>query len=184
MIKPSYAQRLRIVTLLALLVVPSVADAKGGHSRGRFGKASAQSTAKSVTGIAPSALATPATAAAPKKPPSLPVPIPAAAPAPTPAAVIGAPPPQLQPTAPLSQPVTTTTLTAGGNGRTDTLPSSSGSSPSESAASTAGGGGSSLQDCMAFWDRDAHMTKAEWKGACSRSVHRLDNLHIESLLAR
>ena len=51
----------------------------------------------------------------------------------------------------------------------------------EAAPSTAGGGGKSLQDCMAYWDRDTHMTKSEWRTACQRSQQRLDNLKIESL---
>jgi hypothetical protein len=185
MIKSSHARRLPFVALLSLLVIPNGANAKGGHSHGRISKAALPLTANSAAVNASAALAAPAAAATPApKAPSLPVAVPAAAPAPTPGAVIGAPTTQLQPIAPLSPPVTTTTLTAGGTARTDTLTSSSGSSssPSETAASTAGGGGKSLQDCMAFWDRDAHMTKAEWKGACSRSVHRLENTHVENLL--
>jgi len=29
---------------------------------------------------------------------------------------------------------------------------------------------------MEFWDSATHMTKAEWKAACERSVHRLDTI--------
>jgi hypothetical protein len=47
---------------------------------------------------------------------------------------------------------------------------SPGASPSESAPSKPGGGGKSLQDCMGFWDRDTHMTKAEWRVACKRTM--------------
>src|SRR5262249_56644872 len=54
-------------------------------------------------------------------------------------------------------------------------------SPSQSAQSTAGGGGRTLQDCMGFWDRGTHMTKNEWRAACQRSIHRLDNLKVENL---
>jgi hypothetical protein len=43
-------------------------------------------------------------------------------------------------------------------------------SPSESAPSAPGGGGKSLADCMGFWDRETHMTKAEWKAACVRTM--------------
>jgi hypothetical protein len=67
--------------------------------------------------------------------------------------------------------------------RTDKLPSPTAlsASPSESAQSTAGGGGWGLKDCMAYWDRDTHMSKSEWRGACQRSAHRLDNLRIDDL---
>jgi hypothetical protein len=82
--------------------------------------------------------------------------------------VIGAPAPQLPPIAPLSPPDTipTTTLTTGGSARTDSAP---------------GGGGKTLQDCLAFWDAQTHMSKTEWKEACARSLHRLENLKVESI---
>jgi hypothetical protein len=36
-----------------------------------------------------------------------------------------------------------------------------------------GGGRDCLEGCIGFWDRATHMTKAEWKVACQRSiVHR------------
>jgi hypothetical protein len=36
-----------------------------------------------------------------------------------------------------------------------------------------GGGRDTLEGCISFWDRATHMTKAEWKAACQRSiVHR------------
>ena len=36
-----------------------------------------------------------------------------------------------------------------------------------------GGGRDTLEGCISFWDRATHMTKAEWKVACQRSiVHR------------
>jgi hypothetical protein len=84
--------------------------------------------------------------------------------------------------APLSEPVTTstTTLTAGGSARTDSATPSS-SSPTEAAPSIAGGGGRSLEACVSFWDPQTHMSKAEWKGACARSMHRLENLNVESI---
>jgi hypothetical protein len=111
------------------------------------------------------------------------LPAPASPPPPTPASAIGAPAPQLQALAPLSPAVTTTTLTAGGSGRPDATasPTPSSSSPSESAPSTAGGGGKSLQDCMGYWDSQTHMTKAEWRSACMRSVNRLANLKPETV---
>jgi hypothetical protein len=96
--------------------------------------------------------------------------------------VIGTPMTSAPPIAPLSPPVTTTPL-AGGPVRIDKLPSPSAlsSSPSESAQSTAGGGGWGLTQCMAFWDRETHMSKSEWRGACQRSAHRLDNLRVDDL---
>ena len=60
-------------------------------------------------------------------------------------------------------------------------PASSSTSPTEAAPSTAGGGGKSMDDCMGYWDRDTHMTKAEWKGACARSINRLANLKVETV---
>jgi hypothetical protein len=84
--------------------------------------------------------------------------------------------------APLPPQVATTPLT-GGSVRGDRLPTPTGpsDSPSQSAQSTAGGGGRTLQDCMGFWDRGTHMTKSEWRAACQRSIHRLDNLNVENL---
>ena len=71
----------------------------------------------------------------------------------------------------------------GGSVRGDRLPTPTGpsDSPSQSAQSTAGGGGRTLQDCMVFWDRGTHMTKNEWRAACQRSIHRLDNLKVDNL---
>jgi hypothetical protein len=85
--------------------------------------------------------------------------------------VIGAPAGRLPPIAPFSPPDTipTTSLTTGGSARTDT------------ASSIPGGGGKTLQDCIAFWDPQTHMSKTEWRAACSRSLHRLENLKVESI---
>src|SRR5215467_15895362 len=103
-------------------------------------------------------------------------------PAPTPPSAIGAPVSSAPKIAPLSPQITTTPLT-GGSVRNDLLPTPTGpsDSPSQSAQSTAGGGGRTLQDCMGFWDRGTHMTKSEWRAACQRSIHRLDNLKVENL---
>ena len=99
-----------------------------------------------------------------------------------PASVIGTPMTSAPSIAPLSQQITTTPLT-GGTVRTDKLPSPTAlsASPSESVQSTAGGGGWGLKECMAYWDRDTHMTKSEWRGACQRSARRLDNLRVDDL---
>jgi hypothetical protein len=37
-----------------------------------------------------------------------------------------------------------------------------------------GGGGESLEACMGFWDSGTHMTRAEWRRACQRTLNRLD----------
>jgi hypothetical protein len=85
--------------------------------------------------------------------------------------VIGTPAPILDVIAPSSSlPIPlSTTLGSGGS----------------SGVSLPGGGGGSLQDCLAFWDRETHMSKAEWKASCQRSIHRLENLpSFDLLLAR
>jgi hypothetical protein len=75
--------------------------------------------------------------------------------------------PQLAPVAPLS-PQLSTQFATGGSAPSN-LALSSGS-PSELAPSAPGGGGKTLSDCMGFWDRETHMTKAEWKAACLRTM--------------
>jgi hypothetical protein len=42
--------------------------------------------------------------------------------------------------------------------------------------STPGGGREGLAACLEFWDRATHMTKAEWKASCERSVNRLETV--------
>jgi hypothetical protein len=61
-------------------------------------------------------------------------------------------------------------------------PSALSTSPSESSQSTAGGGGWGMTECMGFWDRDTRMSKSEWRAACQRSAHRLDNLNVDDLI--
>jgi len=85
---------------------------------------------------------------------------------------IAQPQPELAPLSPIS-PQLPTQFSTGGT----VLPNmalspgaSSSASPSGSAPSTPGGGGKSLADCMGFWDRATHMSKAEWKTACVRSM--------------
>ena len=97
---------------------------------------------------------------------------------------IGTPGPQLRSLAPLAPPpIVTTTPSSGGTARPDALasPTPLSSSPSELAASVAGGGGHTVQDCVGFWDKGTHMTKSEWRLACERSLHRLDNLKVDNL---
>jgi hypothetical protein len=76
----------------------------------------------------------------------------------------------LQPIPPLAQPLPTQ-ITGGGTATNLALSPGSGStSPSESAPSVPGGGGKTLADCMGFWDKETHMSKAEWRAACKRTM--------------
>jgi hypothetical protein len=57
-------------------------------------------------------------------------------------------------------------------------PAPSNSSPSasitqgEAASIAAQGRGTTLQECMALWDAGTHMSKAEWRAACKRTMVR------------
>jgi hypothetical protein len=73
--------------------------------------------------------------------------------------------------APMS-PQLPTQFSTGGTTQSN-LALSPGSSSSE--PTRLGGGGDTLADCMGFWERATHMTKAEWKAACQRTVNRLKN---------
>jgi hypothetical protein len=106
----------------------------------------------------------------------LPAPVnPAATPAnPAPSSAVGSPSPSLAPLPPQSPPLTTVPLSSGGVPANRTTPLTSGGSPNPSeVASTPGGGGKTLEDCMSFWDRGTHMTKAEWRAACKRTIARI-----------
>jgi hypothetical protein len=106
------------------------------------------------------------------------------APAAPPTSAVGAPVGVIQPLAPLSP---ADTLTTFGTGRpsvsaTAVSPYFSYSAPesqSQVVSSLPGGGGGTLEDCMAFWDRATHMTKNEWRAACKRTLHRLDDVTRE-----
>lgn len=76
--------------------------------------------------------------------------------------------------APLS-PQLPTQFSTGGTTSGSTLALSPGGSPSGSTPSAPGGGGKTLRDCMGFWERATHMTKAEWKAACLRTMDRINN---------
>ena len=87
--------------------------------------------------------------------------------------MVGAPAPQAPAIAPLSPPLSTQFATGGGSPGASNLalsPGSSSGSPSESAPSAPGGGGKTLADCMGFWERATHMSKAEWRAACKRTL--------------
>jgi hypothetical protein len=89
---------------------------------------------------------------------------------------VAPPAPTIAPIAPLSPSISTqfssggTVQGRGNTGSSGSLALSPGVSPSQSAPSQPGGGGKSLEDCMGFWDRDTHMTKAEWRAACRRTM--------------
>ena len=165
---------IRFLAITAALLIPSAADAKGGHSHGRVrGTLWVRSASQPVKGDppAPSQQVAP-TVAAPLTTTTGTIPAstikavsavipPPPAPVPTPASVIGAPTPQVGVIAPLSLPVPLSTAVGSGGSSGVSLP---------------GGGGKSLEDCIAFWDRETHMTKAQWKASCQRSIHLLENL--------
>ena len=87
-----------------------------------------------------------------------------------PMSMIGTPAPQAQPIAPLSPQLQTQFSSGGSTGASNLALSPGSGSPSETAPSAPGGGGKSLSDCMGFWDRETHMTKAEWRAACMRTL--------------
>jgi hypothetical protein len=96
---------------------------------------------------------------------------PAPAAAATQPSAIGDPTPALAPLAPLSSQLPEQFATSSVAQPNSALsPGGSSGSPSETAPSAPGGGGKTLADCMGFWDRETHMTKAEWRGACIRSM--------------
>jgi hypothetical protein len=89
---------------------------------------------------------------------------------PTPPSQIAAPAGELPPIPDLSPQLQTQFSTGGVVQPNMALSPGVSPSPSESAPSAPGGGGKSLADCMGFWDRETHMTKAEWKAACVRTM--------------
>jgi hypothetical protein len=106
------------------------------------------------------------------------------APAAPPMATVVAPVGELQAIAPLAAPDTLTTFGTGRPSASGTAASpyfsySAPESPSLAAPILPGGGGGTLKDCMGFWDRATHMTKNEWKAACQRTIHRLDDVERE-----
>lgn len=101
----------------------------------------------------PSATLPAATTALPPATPSL-TPMRSSAPAAQSAAPL--PPIQVTQPAPGFDPVTAST---GGSARTNPTP---------------GGGGATLPECMALWDRSTHMTRAEWRETCQRTLNGLE----------
>ncbi len=39
---------------------------------------------------------------------------------------------------------------------------------------TLGGGGGTINDCMALWDKDTHMSKSEWRRTCRRTLNGIE----------
>jgi hypothetical protein len=82
---------------------------------------------------------------------------------------------QLQTPAPLSQQLPTQFSTGGTTQSNLALSPGASGSASQAAPSAPGGGGKTLQDCMSFWEAATHMSKAEWKAACLRTMGRINN---------
>lgn len=179
-----------IAATFAFAALPPTAGARGGHGGtvGRMGMA--RSHALVPRALAPLAstpggkqtgstqpsqsqeAAAAATAAAASAPQSAISPATA-----LPPSALAAPAAQAPAIAPLSPGPGEIIESSGGSPvRTDTVPSSSATSasPSESAPSTPGGGGDTMAACMGFWDAGTHMTKAEWRSACTRTLNRID----------
>jgi hypothetical protein len=145
-----------LVALLVTLFVFSPAEAQRS-SGGRSSSAAASIRSTPTTPSGSGSLSS----TAPSTPTTSPT---------NPQSTIAPPAPTAQQIAPLSPSLPTGQSTGG------TLPnggSGQGSlalSPGTPAPSQPGGGGKSLQDCMNFWDRQTHMTKAEWREACKRTM--------------
>jgi len=164
---------LAIAATFALVLTATAAEARGGRSHGRRIGAAALSNPTSTPAVTTSAPQQAPHAADPPAQPSvslrnvgvIPTPPPPAAP--PPASQIGVPQTQLLPIAPLSISTTNTAVpTALATGGSSGVP----------LPETPGGGREGLAACMEFWDSGTHMTKAEWKAACERSVNRLQTI--------
>jgi hypothetical protein len=92
--------------------------------------------------------------------------------------------------APMTPPITTTILSSGGslvpattaaNGTGNFATTTQGAGTAGTGTSAVpgtythpGGGGNTVADCMQLWDRTSHMTKADWKVACARTLNGID----------
>jgi hypothetical protein len=166
-----FSNPLFVATALAGILLTTMAQARGGHA--------------SLAHIAPLAPMVPAVSAPAR--PTKPTPPskgsgssaasaassigPETVTPPTlPPSEIGTPMQQVPAIAPLSPQLPEQFSTGGSTASTLALSPGASSSPSESAPSAPGGGGKTLEACMGFWDRATHMTKAEWKAACLRTM--------------
>ena len=174
---------------LTIPALPQAADARGGSHSGTVGRmrmasphvpmshalalhAAQSSSGKQAGPQPPSQSQAAAAAAAAATTQSAPIPTSS-----LPPSAIAAPATQAPAIAPLSAgPNQIIDSSGGGPVRTDLTASSAASSasPSESAPSTPGGGGDTLQACMGFWDSGTHMSKVEWRAACTRTLNRID----------
>jgi hypothetical protein len=178
-----------VAASLAITALPHIAEARdGGHGgmAGRMGTAPshvlmpyaltphAAAPGGKQTSPRPPSQSQAAAAAAAAAASTQSTPIPTSS---LPPSAIAAPATQVPAIAPLSaSPGQIIDSSGGGPVRTDLTASSAASSasPSESAPSAPGGGGDTLQACMGFWDRGTHMSKVEWRAACTRTLDRLD----------
>jgi len=161
----------------------AAAATRSGASLGRRGPGMARSGLASVRGrsvpgpaVAPAPAATgtaaaaAGAAAAASTSGASALPPPQQAPGPATAASAG----ELAPLAPLS-PQLQTQLSSGGQTASNLALSPGGTATSSANAPSTPGGGATLQDCMNFWERATHMSKAEWRVACTRTLHGLEN---------
>ena len=145
----------------SLVCDPATAQSRGGGAGGRAGSTGVSRSATPSSGSSSLIPSAPAAQSLPTPSTSTP-------------GALATPAPQVPGIAPLS-PQLSTQFSSGGvppaaqSGGGSGLALSPGS-PSQTAPSAPGGGGKSLADCMGFWDRETHMTKAEWRVACQRTL--------------
>jgi len=146
----------------------TVADAQMGRSDSRGGAPALRNLSSTPAATTSASPQTSRSAADPPRPRAFgTVPTPPAPAAPAPASQVGVPLTELAPIAPLSSSTSSSTAvpTALPTGGSSGVP-----------LSAPGGGREGLAACLEFWDKATHMTKAEWKAACERSVHRLETI--------
>lgn len=146
-------------------------DARGGRSHGRSpAMASAHPAVRAQSPADPPAKPDPPAAATGPNLKSVGVlPTPPAPPTPAPAAAIGVPTPRPAAVAPLSAALPSSTALATGGSTGVSLP---------------GGGHEGLQACLEFWDRETHMTRAEWKVACQDSIKRRAGISLNATMPK
>ena len=144
---------------LGLVSAATVADAQMGQSNSRIGAPALRNLSSTPAATDP---ARPVIRRAFGGIPTPPAPA-----APAPASRVAVPLTQPSPIAPLSSSTTSSTAVpiAQATGGSSGVP-----------VSAPGGGREGLAACLEFWDSATHMTKAEWKAACERSVHRLETI--------
>src|SRR5262245_23326998 len=159
-----------VAITLGLVLAATAADAQMGRSdsSSRIGAPALRNLSSTPAATTSASSQTSRSAADPPRPRVFGViPTPPAPAAPAPASRVAVPLTQLVPIAPLSSSTTSSTTVpiAQATGGSSGVP-----------LSTPGGGREGLAACLEFWDCATHMTKAEWKAACERSVHRLETI--------